>query len=164
MKIADRILVITDILLAALHSDATISGQEANAARALLADLLLTKADELPEHVEERIQRFRIVEFSMQAAVSEFLADPPMRKRRLLELVGLMVHADGELNLSEDDFMRRLADSLGMEPSEYSDLVLEYEISKLRDTFDELRQSEPPVSGRASTVPPPIPDDARHDK
>ena len=52
MKIADRILVVTDILLGALHSDAIITGLEATAVRKLLADLLLTTPANLPADVE----------------------------------------------------------------------------------------------------------------
>ena len=165
MKIAERILVITDILLGALHSDATITGLEATAARNLLAELLLTTSSELPEHVEERIVNFRIINFDLEAAVRSFLDDPPMKKRRLLELVAFMIDADGEVDLAEDDFMRSLADALDMQPEEYKDLVLHYEISRLRDTLNNLLHSDAQSDGKnLPTVPPPIPDDARREK
>ncbi len=154
MKVADRILVITDILLAALHSDATMNGIEADAARKLIADLLLKKRDSLPAEVEKRIQEFRLLDFDINKAVAAFLQDPPMRRRRLLELVGQMVAADGEISIGEDDFMRSLARALGMGPEEYADLVLDYEISRIRESFREL-------TAVGSNAPPPIPPGAR---
>ena len=87
MKLRDRILVITDILVAALYCDGTIMGEEDHAARQLLADLLLTTPDELPPPVLDRIKNFKLYEFELEKAAADFLEDPPMKKRRLLELV-----------------------------------------------------------------------------
>ena len=66
--------------------------------------------------------------------------------------------ADGEHDFREDQFMRDLADCLGMAEEEYADLVVELELveeteerkERLRQSFTDLR-----------AVPPPIPDDAR---
>ncbi len=158
MKVRDRILVITDLLIAAVYCDGTMLGEEDHAARELLADLLLTTPDNLPSEVDERIRNFRIIGFDMDASAQDFLADPPMKKRRLLELVAKMVDADGEHDFREDQFMRDLADSLGMAPEEYADLVVELELveepeqmkSRLRQSFTDL-----------CSIPPPIPEDAR---
>ncbi len=161
MKVRDRIHVITDLLIAAIYCDGTMMGEEDEAARQLLADLLLTTPDELPTEVKDRIRDFRLVDFELEAAAADFMADPPMKKRRLLELVGKMVDADGEHDLREDQFMRDLAGALGMDESEYADLVLQFEVEdlpaperkrKLRESFTELRAYQPP---------PPIPEDAR---
>lgn len=149
--------MITDLLIAAIYCDGTMMGSEDNAARDLLADLLLTTPDDLPAEVDERIRNFRIIGFDMEASVKDFLSDPPMKKRRLLELVAKMVDADGEHDFREDQFMRDLADCLGMKEEEYADLVVELEIveepeqrkTRLRQSFTDLR-----------AVPPPIPEDA----
>jgi uncharacterized tellurite resistance protein B-like protein len=151
MNVADRILVITDLLVGAIHADRTTTGEERVAARRLLADLLCTTPDALPEAVDERIERFDFPTFDLGAAARAFLADPPMQKRRLLELVSQLVHADGELDLREDQFLRDLARHLGMEASEYDDLVLDYEIEELRESFEELRGAP------KSSIPPPVP-------
>ncbi|MBX3252118.1 MAG: TerB family tellurite resistance protein [Myxococcales bacterium] len=173
MKVRDRIGVIVDLLMGALSCDGTIIGEEDRAARRLLGDLLLVPPDALPPEVEERIQRFRLIDFDMDRVVADFLSDPPMKKRRLLELIAKMVDADGEHDLREDDFIRDLARALGMAPSEYEDLVLLIEVQELdpdgrlksmRDSFLDLRISdipaEPPAAKPAS-VPPPIPPEAR---
>jgi hypothetical protein len=49
--------------------------------------------------------------------------------------------ADGELDLDEDEYLHKLARALGMPPSEYEDLVLDYETAELRKSFEMLRIS-----------------------
>lgn len=171
MKVRDRIGVIVDLLMGALSCDGTIIGEEDRAARKLLGELLLVPQDQLPPEVEERIQSFRLIDFDMDVVVADFLADPPMKKRRLLELIAKMVDADGEHDLREDDFIRDLARALGMQPSEYDDLVLLIEVQELdadgrlqsmRDSFLDLRISDvPEAPDKPASVPPPIPPEAR---
>lgn len=162
MKLAERINIVTDILLAALHADKAMSGQEAKAARKLLADLLLTTPDALPGSLESHIADFQIDSFDLQGAAEEFLRDPPMKRRRLMELVVAMANADGVLDLKDDEFTRELGQALGMAIDEYADLVLDYEISDLRDSFRDLLKSTAPSERPAdSSVPPPIPKAAR---
>ena len=155
MKVRERIHVVTELLCAAIYSDGTMIGEENTAARRLLADLLLTTPQELPADVDRHIRDFRIIDFDLQAAARDFLADPPMKKRRLLELVAKMVDADGQTDLREDQFVRDLAEALRMDPSEYRDLVLEIEViepaerrRRRRESFTEL------------VLPPLVPDDA----
>lgn len=157
MKIRDRILVITDLLVAALHCDGTILGEEDAMARKVLADLLLTTPDDLPAEVDERIRGFRLHEFDLDATVADFLGDPPMKKRRLLELVVKMVDADGETDLREDQFVRELAKSLGMEASEYDDLVLDIEVEALPPAERTRRMRESFTDLRVPPTPPPVP-------
>ncbi len=157
MKVRDRILVLTDLFLGAVWADDEFSEDEQRAVRTLLADLLLVKVDELPEPVEERIRTFDPLKFDLQLAAADFASDPPMAKRRLLELVGKMVDADGVLDMQEDEYLRRLADALGMEYGDYSDLVLDYDVDELRGAFEALRVPPPPMvgAGAKSSVPPP---------
>jgi uncharacterized tellurite resistance protein B-like protein len=158
MKVRDRILVLTDLFLGAVWADEEFSEDEQKAVRKLLADLLLVKPDALPDPVEQRIRNFDPLSFDMDSAARDFAADPPMAKRRLLELVGKMVDADGVVDIKEDEYLRRLAGHLGMEYSEYSDLVLDYEIEELRKSFEALRVPPPPMvedGGKSSRPPPP---------
>ena len=158
MKVRDRILVLTDLFMGALWADDEFSEDEQKAVRTLLADLLLVTRDTLPPDVEDRIVRFDPLTFDLEAAAGDFAADPPMAKRRLLELVGRMVDADGVVDMKEDEYLRRLAALLGMEYSEYSDLVLDYEIAELRDSFEQLRSPPPPrVGAKEKSKPPPPP-------
>ncbi len=157
MKVRDRILILTDLFMGALWADDEFSLDEQKAVRELLADLLLVTPTTLPEQVEARIVEFDPLAFDLDAAASDFAADPPMAKRRLLELVGRMVDADGVVDMKEDEYLRKLAAQLGMDYAEYSDLVLDYEIDELRESFEQLRVPPPPmvVAGRSSRPPPP---------
>jgi len=71
---------------------------EQRAVRKLLADLMLCTPDDLPTNVEDRIAGFDPLTFDLEGATKDFEADPPMAKRRLLELVGKMVDADGVIH------------------------------------------------------------------
>lgn len=160
MKIRERILIITDILVAAIYSDGTMMGEEDAAARRLIGDLLCSRGEDLPPEVDQRIRDFRIMEFDLEEAAKDFLADPPMKKRRLLELVVKMVDADGETDLREDEFVRELADALKMEPAEYKDLVLQIEEVPPAERQRRRRESFTDLMAQPASVPPPIPQDA----
>lgn len=141
MKIRDRILVITDVMLGALYADATMTGEEDRAVRELLAKLLLCTPATLPEHVDQRIRDFSLLRFDIELAAKDFLRDPPMKKRRLLELVAALTDKDGT-DIREDEYIRDLGQCLGMKPEEYQGIVLDYEIEALRQSFEALRLTE----------------------
>ena len=153
MKVRERIHTITELLCAAIYSDGTMMGEEDAEARRVLADLLLTTPQELPPDVDRHIREFNILEFDLAEAVRDFMADPPMKKRRLLELVTKMVDADGEVDLREDQFVRDLAEALQMDRSEYDDLVLEIEVIEPQERRRRRRESFTALVA----VPPPIP-------
>lgn len=141
MKVRDRILVITDLMLGALYADATMTGEEDRAVREILAKLLLTSTESLPEHVDRRIRSFSLMTFDIELAAKDFLADPPMKKRRLLELIASLTDKDGT-DLREDEYIRDLAQCLGMKDDELKGVVLDFEIESLRQSFDAIRLSE----------------------
>ena len=158
MKVRDRILVLTDLFLGALWADDEFTEDEQKAVRDLLAGLLDVSSEALPEQVEERIHDFDPLSFDLETSASDFVADPPMAKRRLLELVGRMVDADGVLEMQEDEYLRRLAHALGLEYSDYSNLTLDHEIDELRGAFEALRAPPPPMvndEGLSERPPPP---------
>jgi len=152
MKVRDRILVITDLMLGALYSDATMTGEEEGAVRELLAKLLICTPETLPPAVDERIRSFSLLEFDIERAARDFLSDPPMKKRRLLELMARLADRDGT-DLREDEYLRDLAQLLEMKPEEYADLVLDYDIEHLRDSFDDVRISVVTELPDAAPVP-----------
>lgn len=141
MKVRDRILVITDLMLGALYADATMTGEEDRAVRDVLAKLLLTKPETLPEHVDRRIRDFSLMTFDIELAAKDFLSDPPMKKRRLLELIASLTDKDGT-DFREDEYLRDLAQCLGMKDEELEGVVLDFEIESLRQSFDAIRLSE----------------------
>lgn len=172
MKVRDRILVITDLMLGALYADATMTGDEDRSIRDMLGKLLLTSPDALPPHVDRRIREFSLLTFDIEHAAKDFLADPPMKKLRLLELIAALTDKDGT-DLREDEYIRDLAECLGMQPEEYAGVVLDYEIEQLRTSFESIRVTDEGtgvhrIVGREEKAPrwrrahpPPIPADAR---
>lgn len=139
MKVRDRIDTLTQLFLGALYADRRCVEAEKRAVRRLLTDLIVRP--ELPAEVEAMIEQFEPERFDLEATARDFAKDPPMNRRRLLELVAQLCLADGELDLDEDDYLHRLARALEMHPSEYEDLVLDYETQELRKSFEMLRVS-----------------------
>jgi uncharacterized tellurite resistance protein B-like protein len=142
-KVRDRIDVLVDLFMGAACADAHLKQAERATVQRLLQNLMLR--DELPEEVQARIDAFDPDRFSLSRAAMDFASDPPMKKRRLLELVAQVVAADDVFDLAEDEYLRELAKHLGMELEDYADLVLDYEIEELAESFDFLRDSDAKV-------------------
>lgn len=139
MKVRDRIKTITDLFLGAMYADNRFEEDEKRAVTRMLCDLIVKP--ELPPELEHHIDNFDPARFDLVATAQDFAKDPPMNRRRLLELVAQLCVADGELDLEEDDYLHRLARALDMDPVEYEDIVLDYEIHEMRKSFEMLRQS-----------------------
>jgi uncharacterized tellurite resistance protein B-like protein len=139
VKVRDRIGTITQLFLGALYADRRCQESEKKAVRRLLSDLIVRP--ELPPEVEALIEGFDPDKFDLEAVARDFTSDPPMNRRRLLELIAQLCMADGELDLDEDEYLHKLARALQMPPSEYEDLVLDYETHELRKSFEMLRIS-----------------------
>lgn len=144
--VSPRFLVLTDLLLGAVHADDRLEGEEEDAVRAYLLEIL--GGDELPLEVEARIANFEPREFDLDASVAEFESDPATSKRKLLELVAAVFDADGEVDFDEDDYLRNLAEALGVDPEEYEDLVIEYDIEEPRASAEAIVSLPPPVPSK----------------
>ena len=141
-SVAHRIGLLTDLFLGAAFADTRFEQSERDYVRALLLDLLCTET--LPQELEARIEAFRPSAFNLTAAAQDFLQDPPMSKRRLLELVAYVTLSDGEQSLEDDLYVRALAECLGMQFEEYKDLTRDPEV--VRESFTELaRVPLPPL-------------------
>ncbi|HEU4408021.1 MAG TPA: TerB family tellurite resistance protein [Polyangiaceae bacterium] len=147
-KLRDRILVITDLLLGAAYADARLDGAERDAVRGLLRELLGGGA--LPPEVEARVEKFSGQGFDLHAAARAFALDPPMQKRKLLELVAKVHDADGEVDLDEDDYLVELAKVLAVPEADYRDLTLNVEVEELRTNLAKLRPPPLPPGARGS--------------
>jgi uncharacterized tellurite resistance protein B-like protein len=140
VKVRDRIGTIADLFLGAMYADNRFEDEEKRAVRKLLCELIVRP--ELPEELERRIDEFDPDKFDLIATARDFSSDPPMNRRRLLELVAQLCVADGELDLEEDEYLHRLARALDMTPVEYEDIVFDYEVHEMRKSFEMLRQSQ----------------------
>jgi uncharacterized tellurite resistance protein B-like protein len=130
----DRIPLVADILMAAAHADAHLHGEEKNAVRRMLRQVLGGQA--LPMDLEFRIGEFDPAGFDLGEAAAAFAADPLETRRRLLELVSAVHAADQEYDLSEDEFVHDLAAGMGMAEDSYRDLAVtvleEIDLGKLK--------------------------------
>jgi len=135
--IKDRIMVITDLLLGAAYADDKLAGQEEAAVRRLLTELLAGEA--LPPEVDRRIKAFPASTFDLAKTAADFAKDPPIKKRKLLELVSAVHDADDEVDLGEDEYLVKLAKGLSMKAEEYADLTLDVQVEELKTALKELR-------------------------
>jgi Undecaprenyl-phosphate glucose phosphotransferase len=122
VKRVSSLFPVADVLLAAAYSDGPASSAEHAAIRALLCKRL--GADQLPERLEQRIQSFdpaRRRDFA--ALVDEVVREDAVSRRSMVELTRAVCDADGELDLSEDEFMLALALSLGLDAKEVGHVV-----------------------------------------
>lgn len=140
--VAKKIELLADLFLGAAYSDNSFCEEERSYIRKLLADLLCV--DEIPHYLHRRIESFDRKTFDLKAAAREFASEPPMSKRRLLELVAHVIQADNIYDFAEDDYLRELAELLEVSRDEYKDLVLDYEIERLRESFTHIASSRPP--------------------
>jgi uncharacterized tellurite resistance protein B-like protein len=136
VRVRDRIGPILDLFLGAMYADHRFADEEKRAVTRMLCDLICKP--ELPPELTQHISDFDPTKFDLYATASDFVSDPPMNRRRLLELVAQLCVSDGVFDLEEDEYLHRLARALGME---YEDIVLDYEIHEMRLSFELIRQS-----------------------
>lgn len=133
-SVHERIGLLTDLFLGAAYADHVFGGEERAYLCDLLCDLLSTR--KLPEALERQIEHYDPRCFDLQAAAQDFRRDPPMKARRLLELVAYVMLADGEQNVNESAFLGALGEALGLAPADYADLTREG--LRLRHSFVDL--------------------------
>jgi uncharacterized tellurite resistance protein B-like protein len=133
----DRLPLVADLLMDAAHADTHLHGDEKAAVRRLLRELL-GASSALPMDLDFRIDEFAPEKFDLAKTVAAFAGDPPESKRRLLELIGIVHAADGELDFAEDEHLRRVAKALGVPDEDYQDLVVT--VLEEIDATDDLNQ------------------------
>jgi uncharacterized tellurite resistance protein B-like protein len=140
----DRLPLVADILMDAAHADDTLAGEEKAAVKRLLREVL--EEPTLPMDLDFHIEEFAHDRFDLKATAAAFANEPPPIKRRLLELCAAVHAADGEIDFSEDEQLRRVADALGLAPESYADMVVTVvEEIDLGEDLDRLRYGEEPT-------------------
>jgi uncharacterized membrane protein YebE (DUF533 family) len=140
MAIADRILPLTKLLLGAAYADNELKDQERDEVRALLEEL----AGELPTEVELEIVKFDPKTFDLAAVAGEFAGDNEDDRKKLLFLVSAVIEADEEIDFSEDDYLRALAEALKLPKAALAGLTVDVETEDLKETFAQVRKGPPP--------------------
>ena len=139
----DRLPLVADLLMDAAHADDTLQGEEKAAVKRLLREIL--EAPSLPMDLDFRIEEFSPQRFDLAATAAAFANEAPALKRRLLELCAAVHAADGEIEFSEDEQLRRVATALGLPPESYDDMVVTVlEELELGEDLERLRYGDPP--------------------
>lgn len=137
----DRLPLVADILMDAAHADDTLAGEEKAAVKRLLREVL--EEPTLPMDLDFHIEEFTPARFDLKATAAAFAGDTPAIKRRLLELCAAVHAADGEIDFSEDEQLRRVGDALGLAPETYDDMVVTVlEEIDLGEDLERLRYGE----------------------
>lgn len=142
--VSSRITLLTNLFLGAAYADDHFCKEETAYVSELLKDLLCVQ--ELPAAVIEQIENFDRQTFDIGRCAADFLAEPPMSKRRLLELITYVTMSDGEVSAPESDYIIDLAEALLMDYDDYKDLVPEEDIERARESFAELARIPVPGS------------------
>ena len=142
-SVAHRIGVLIDLFMGAVYADKRCENKERSYVRALVADLLCI--EQLPPNVDALIENFDPQQFDLREAVVEFLREPPMNKRRLMELVAYVTLADGNQTLEEDTYLRDLGQALGLKVEEYRHLTSDPDMAHLRESFTDLARIPLPL-------------------
>jgi tellurite resistance protein len=122
--------------MGAVFADGKCDNRERDYVRALVADLLCKSS--LPPEVEVLIDRFDPDHFDLRKVVADFMSDPPMNKRRVMELVAYVTLSDGGQNSLEDGYLLQLGNALGMHPDEYRHLTSDPDMAAMRESFTDL--------------------------
>ncbi len=145
MSTSDRIFPLCELLLGAAYADDQFHPQEKTEIRALLVEL----AGELRVEVEACIASFEPAKFDLSSIIGIFRDDSEEERHKLLLLVSTVIEADDEIDLAENEYLRTLATALALPPSALEGLTLDVEIEEVKDTFNAVRKSPPPVPVRS---------------
>lgn len=138
MTMKDRLPLVADLLMEAAHADDRLHGEEKDAVKRLLCEILEVQA--LPMDLDFHINEFDAKTFDRGAATRAFTADPPALKKRLLELIAIVHAADGEIDFAEDAHLRAVGEALGLSADDFKDLVVDVvEEIDLGEDLDHLR-------------------------
>jgi len=122
--------------MGAAYADQSCVQSERQYVRELVADLLCVPT--LPPNIVKLIDSFEPENFDLSKAVEEFLREPPMTCRRLMELVAYVTLADGAQSKAEDNYLTQLGQALGLAPQEYHHLTGDPDVAAMRESFTDL--------------------------
>jgi uncharacterized tellurite resistance protein B-like protein len=138
MTMKDRLPLVADLLMDAAHADDRLHGEEKDAVKRLLCEIL--EVPSLPMDLDFHINEFDAKAFDRAAATSAFAGDPPALKKRLLELIAHVHAADGEIDFAEDAHLRAVGEALALPADDFKHLVVDIvEEIDLGEDLDHLR-------------------------
>ncbi|MCX4243896.1 tellurite resistance TerB family protein [Paraliomyxa miuraensis] len=119
----EHIDTFTDLLLGAAYADKRLEGRELESIRALL-ERVIGKSP-LPAAQEARIKAFNPAKHDPKAAAATLAFLSHEDKRNVVDLIATVTEVDDEIDLAEDDYLRRVAQGLGMSDEEIATFTVQ---------------------------------------
>ncbi len=116
--------LVGQILLGAACVDGKIEPEEIESIAGILQR---HEASAWSDKVQERLHAFDAATFELAAACKTLGLHGAAERRTLLQLVAEVTSADDVHTDGEDDYIREVAEHLGAEPSEYKDLIVDFD-------------------------------------
>ena len=124
---ADQVPHLADILMGCAYADDVLDGREVETVESLMSSWI-KDAGGLPDSIRNRIAAFDPDAFDLQRS-ARALGDLTLQQRRaVFEALAQLEEADEEIDLREDEYLRRVAEALGSTPDELSDLTVDVEV------------------------------------
>lgn len=119
---------LVNILLGAAYADKKLAGHELEAIRSILRTAM--SVDALPESVEAQIRGFNPAKLDVAGEAAKLAALSEDERRKVLEFIGAVHDSDDELDLAEDEYLRKVAVALGFSEDEYGAMALDAEVDE----------------------------------
>ena len=119
----EHIDTFADLLLGAAYADKRLEGREKETIRALLERV--AGQSPLPEALEARMKAFNPAKHDARGAAETLWFLSKEDKRTVVDLVAKVTEADGEIDLAEDDYLRKVALGLGMSDEEIAEFTIQ---------------------------------------
>jgi len=138
----DHIDTFADLLLGAAYADKRLEGREIETIRKLLERVVAESP--LPASLEARIRSFNPAKHDPRGAAETLWFLSHEDKRTVVDLVAKVTEADDEIDLAEDDYLRKVAIGLGMSDAEIAELTIQIiEDDELEGLFARVMATTP---------------------
>jgi uncharacterized tellurite resistance protein B-like protein len=125
---SDRFESIAKILMGAALADDNLDGRELDTVRALVCEAM--GLAELPEDLERKLHLFDKDELDVAKVVEAADLSGDDDKIKLLELIVAVHDSDEVWDLHEDEYLRKVADAMGLAKEKYADMTLDFSIEE----------------------------------
>lgn len=119
----EHIDTFADLLLGAAYADKRLEGREIATIRALLEKV--SGQSPLAAELEARMRSFNPAKHDAQGAAATLWFLSKEDKRTVIDLIAKVTEADDEIDLAEDDYLRKVAVGLGMSDEEIAEFTIE---------------------------------------
>jgi uncharacterized tellurite resistance protein B-like protein len=119
----EHIDTFADLLLGAAYADKRLEGREVTTIRALLERVV--GESPLPAALEARMKSFNPAKHDPRGAAATLWFLSKEDKRTVVDLVAKVTEADDEIDLAEDDYLRKVALGIGMSDAEIRELTIQ---------------------------------------